>query len=179
MYLQFRQGFIEADAWDGQPVPDADHQQHLEALAQAGTVVVVRSRRSDTIESVVEALPRVRAAGVLPQIAIYESPPTWDYEFRVYLTAVEWGACLTRIALDLDYRNFKHTMQDDNPREYPLALAIWQAAHRHVVREAEERERADRFNWTTAANERSEIEDARGDYERDRQQDREMFEGDR
>jgi hypothetical protein len=44
---------------------------------------------------------------------------------------------MTRISMELDYRNFKHTSQDHNPREYPLALAIWQAAYKHVPRDKE------------------------------------------
>lgn len=137
MYLHCRYGFVEADAWDGATIPVAAQQQEAAALAAAGagSVIVVRSRRQDTLLDLVEGLPRFASGGVLPELMIYESPPGWDYEWRCYLTATEWGACLTRVAMGLDYRNFKHTMQDESPTEYPLALAIWQDAHRFVERE--------------------------------------------
>lgn len=139
MYLHCRHGFVEADAWDGQPLPLRGHQMILDALARVfGTVVVVRSRRADTLQALVEHLPRRIAGGVLPRITELKSPPGWDYEWRTYLTPVEWGMCMTRVAMDLDYRNFKHTAHDGkdiNRREYDLALGIWNAAYRSVPRE--------------------------------------------
>ena len=138
MYLHCCHGFVEADAWDGQPIPLKVHQEVATKLgADGGSVVVVRARRADTLRELIAHLPRSRADGVMPKIVVYKSPPDWDYEFRVYLTAVEWGSCMTRVALGLDYRNFKHTAQAGhgvNRREYPLAMAIWNAAYEHVTR---------------------------------------------
>lgn len=153
MYLHCEHGFVEADAWDGQPIPLDDHQVEVDCLiGVVGAVIVVRSRRSDTIAELIADLPRAHMGGVLPQIKIHASPPGWDYEFRAYLTPIEWGACLTRVAMNLDYRNFKHTMQDRKPREYPLALAIWNAANRDVESESDRPEsgagRAGRFSWS-------------------------------
>jgi hypothetical protein len=139
MYLHCRHGFVEADAWDGQPVPVKAHQVIMDALAKAfGVVIVARARRKDTLRALVDRLPRTHEAGVLPRIEVIRSPAGWDYEWRVYLTPVEWGMCMTSVAMDLDYRNFKHTAQDGkdiNPREYALAYAIWTAAYQNVVRD--------------------------------------------
>lgn len=154
MYLHSKHGFVEADAWDGTPMALPEHQSEVEAVASVtGTVIVVRSRRNDTIAELIRNLPRAHGGGVVPQIKIYESPAGWDYEWRAYLTPIEWGGCMTSVAMELDYRNFKHTMQAHTPREYPLAKAIWQAAHTHVERErfsvtARDRDEADRrFEW--------------------------------
>lgn len=137
MYLHCRHGFVEADAWDGQPVPG--HKKVVDAVAKAsGAVIVARARRADTLQQLVAHLPRRHEGGVLPRIEVIQSPLGWDYEWRVYLTPVEWGMCLTRVAMDLDYRNFKHTAQDGrdiNRREHALAYAIWNAAYSNVPRD--------------------------------------------
>lgn len=141
MYLHCRHGFVEADAWDGQPVPIKSHRDVMDALVKvAGAVIVVRARRSDTLAALAERLPRRHACGLLPKIEVIKSPPGWDYEWRMYLTAVEWGMCMTTVAMDLDYRNFKHTAQAGHGidrREYALAYDIWTAAYKDVPREKE------------------------------------------
>lgn len=123
MYLHCEFGFVEADAWDGQIIPMPDHMLEVEALASIDKVIVVRSRRSDTLELLTVTLNRT------PKV--HPSPKNWDYEWRVYLTADEWAHCMTVVATRLDYRNFKHTAADGvriNTREKELAMAIWSAA---------------------------------------------------
>lgn len=133
MYAHTKHGFVEADAWDGQLTPCNEQNRHLmQALGLAGElglsgkIVVVRARDRETI------------AGVLASIGlvgpILESPEGWDYEWRTYLPAEHFAEFLAGVALSLDYRNFKHTCQDHDPKQYPLALAIWNAAYSKAVR---------------------------------------------
>lgn len=151
MYLHCRHGFVEADAWDGATIPVAEMQAECEALARfapcTGPVIVVRARRFDTLRELCNHLPRWGTQGVMPMLVVHESPIGWDYEYRCFLTAIEWGMCMTRVAMELDYRNFKHTAQHGEQidrREYKLALAIWTAAHRDV-----ERDKPRPAMWTT------------------------------
>ena len=135
MYLHCKVGFVEADAWDGGKI--AGHEDILAGIAAAGhTVVVVRSREADTLTALCDSLPRFYAAGAMPRIDVLPSPPEWDYEFRVYLTAVEWALVLGRVAMDLDYRNFKSWTTAHAPEQHGLAHDIWSAANR-----------AQRFRW--------------------------------
>ena len=122
MYLHSKYGFVEADRWDGSRLPRADHQSLLDQLA--GPVIVVRSRHQATLSDLAALLPTTRTIPVL------ESPQGWDYEWRMYLTATEWGAVMAAIAMDLDYRNFKSWHHDHRPEHYKLAYAIWDAACR-------------------------------------------------
>lgn len=146
MYLHFKAGFIEADRWDGRPVPV--HAAHLSRAAGPSgqeAVIVVRSRELSTIESVIELIPsasvqviKTRADGVpspkgnlfarVRSVAV-ESPKGWDYEFRCYLSAEEFVAVLTAIAIDLDYRNFKSWCGKNAPDQSRLAHGIWHEAH--------------------------------------------------
>ena len=136
MYLHCKHGFVEADRWSGADIPG--HGDVLAGVAAAGhAVVVVRSRDADTLTALCATLPRARAAGVMPRIDVLVSPPDWDYEFRVYLTAVEWAQVLARVALELDYRNFKSWTTANAPEQHRLAHDIWHAAS----------DRARRFQW--------------------------------
>lgn len=127
MYIQFKQGFIEADRWDGSEIPVKEHQAAaLNALKFSGRnggergVIIVRARERQTIEWVNSCC----GAGFA-----VKSPPGWDYEWRCYLTAVEWGKALAQIAADLDYRNFKAWSHSGPTNREDLAHRIWHAAH--------------------------------------------------
>jgi hypothetical protein len=130
MYLHCKHGFVEADAWDGQPIDELPvHTAVLATITAAGEcAIVVRSRRRDTLHSLIADLPRYKGRGHLPVIAVFESPKWWDYEFRCYLTATEWGQVLASVAMDLDYRNFKSYAAIRAPQEAQLAADIWHAA---------------------------------------------------
>jgi len=135
MYLHFKDGFIEADRWDGQLTPDATVNRSLmRALALSGElglmgrVVVARAR---------EALPlraMVAAIGVADEVDVLRSPDGWDYEWRAFLPAEHFAEFMSSVALDLDYRNFKNYCGDWAPAQKPLAYAVWDAAHRSVRR---------------------------------------------
>ncbi len=130
MYLHCKHGFVEADRWDGNPVGLPEHAAMIAAISNAGhAVIVVRSRRRDTLHSLVGDMPRYKAQGILPRIVVLASPPGWDYEFRCYLSAAEWGMVLVRVAMGLDYRNFKSWTSLRAPQEGQLAIDIWHAAH--------------------------------------------------
>ncbi len=121
MYIQFKHGFIEADRWDGNTALPAEH---LQAIKDAGNsaVIVVRSRERSTIEWA------ARAGAPERQVAVFRTP-TWDYEFRCYLSVSEWAAALAAIAADLDYRNFKAWSGAHSTRERSeLAHGIWHEA---------------------------------------------------
>ena len=132
MYVQCKQGFVEADRWDGNPIPDATHMAELvEARDKfahrdhdrgALTVIVMRSREEDTIEDLLEYLTR--------RVRVLASPPTWDYEFRAYVTAAEWAAILAAVVEEIDYRNFKSwSGAHSNPARVRMAHSIWHACH--------------------------------------------------
>jgi hypothetical protein len=123
MYLHCKFGFVEADAWDGTPVPDPEHERELRAVGTP-RVIVARSRRRDTLERLLELVDQVR------DIAILQSPPTWDYEWRAYLSVAEWAEVLTYVAFNLDYRNFKSWCSKNAPiDDVRLAHGIWHEAH--------------------------------------------------
>jgi hypothetical protein len=121
MYIQFKHGFIEADRWDGNTELPAEHLKAIEAVSH-DAVIVVRSRERSTIEWAAWAGSPER------QVASFRTP-TWDYEFRCYLSASEWAAVLTAIAADLDYRNFKAwSGEHSTPARSRLAHGIWHEA---------------------------------------------------
>ena len=132
MYLHCKHGFIEADAWDGSEIPNLpEHTKVLAALSLNRPAIILRSRRRDTLHALLRALPRYKSALVtLPVIAVLESPPGWDYEYRAYVSVWEWGEVLTGVALGLNYRNFKHYTREHAPQEAQLAADIWHAAAR-------------------------------------------------
>lgn len=126
MYLHTKYGFVEVDAWDGQPLPLKTHQREVDGLLlRSPVVVVVRSRQRRTIAALLDFAPSDTDR------KIFKSPPGWDYEYRVYLTPDEWAMVMARIALDLDYRNFKSWTTKNSPKQHALAHAIWHAAHDH------------------------------------------------
>ncbi len=125
MYLHCKQGFVEADAWDGSPLPLPSHQDIVTTLARQGQVIVVRSRRAETLAGLIGLLDTGR------DLAPLASPAGWDYQWRVYVTAAEWSAILGAVALGLDYRNFKSWTHDHRPDQYKLAYAIWDAGDAH------------------------------------------------
>lgn len=123
MYIQCKQGFIEADRWDGQRIPVEAHQKVVERLAKKPnqTVIVLRSRERATLADLV--------GRVADRRKVYESPQGWDYQFRAYVTSGEWAAILSTIVGDLDYRNFKSWCTANKPKDHRLAHDIWHAAH--------------------------------------------------
>lgn len=121
MYIQFKHGFIEADRWDGNTALPAEHLKSIEAT-EGNAVIVVRSRERSTIEWAAHVGAPER------QVAAFRTP-TWDYEFRCYLSASEWAAVLTAIAADLDYRNFKAwSGEHSTAARTTLAHGIWHEA---------------------------------------------------
>ena len=123
MYLQCKRGFVEADRWDGSPVPDAQQQKAiLQCKRDGGTVIVVRSRELETITKLLADVGISRRT--------FESPPGWDYPFRAYVTIGEWAQVLAGVAFGLDYRNFKSWTGQHKPNDHHLAYDIWQAAYR-------------------------------------------------
>lgn len=135
MYIQCTHGFVEADRWDGQTIPLRTHQtaaKRVKARSASQTVVVLRSREEATLVALVASLAPDRGvfhAKRLQGRKVYRSPQGWDYEFRAYVTAEEWGQILTKVALDLDYRNFKSWCTKNKPQDHKLAHDIWHAAH--------------------------------------------------
>ena len=130
MYVQCKQGFVEADRWDGNTIPSVDHMAALvearDKFAHRGeaalTVIVMRSREEDTLEDLMEYLTR--------RVRVLESPPSWDYEFRAYVTAAEWSAILEAVVEEVDYRNFKSwSGAHSNPNRVRMAHSIWHACH--------------------------------------------------
>jgi hypothetical protein len=122
MYLHCKAGFVEADQWDGTRIPDSNQQAIAQACRQAGgNAIIVRSRDGVTL------------VALLGDVGIDREvfhTPAWDYPFRCYVTVDEWMRMLQGVALNLDYRNFKHwTGQNRNPGEHELAFRIWQAAY--------------------------------------------------
>ncbi len=126
MYLQSKFGFVEADAWDGSPLPAIEHDIELRNAVETGTprVIVTRSRKQETIVRLLELVAPQR------RILVLESPPTWDYQWRAYLTVEEWAEILSYVAFNLDYRNFKSWCgQNADADEIRLARGIWHEAH--------------------------------------------------
>ena len=122
MYIHCKQGFVEADRWDGQKLSIRAHQQALLKIkAKGDTPIVLRSRESETLEGL------LALAGIKRKV--YDSPPTWDYQFRAYVGAREWGTIMTAVSLDLDYRNFK-SWSGRNRTRSGLAHDIWHVAHK-------------------------------------------------
>lgn len=121
MYLHSKRGFVEADRWDGTPIPDAEQQAAVRRCKrEGGKAIIVRSRDGVTL---------VALLGDVGIDAELFHTPTWDYPFRVYLTADQWAQVMAGVALELDYRNFKNwTSQHRNPDEHQLAYRVWQAA---------------------------------------------------
>jgi hypothetical protein len=140
MYMQCKQGFVEADRWDGQRLTIQAHQTQVNRLRRrspSGAVVVVRSREQATLVDLVGLLTcRVQHMPKARPRKVYPSPPGWDYEWRVYVTAEEWGQILTSVALGLDYRNFKSWTTRHKPADHRLAHDIWHVAHEDGVRKA-------------------------------------------
>ncbi len=131
MYIQCKQGFVEADRWDGQRIPIQAHQRavyRLRRRSPSQSVVVLRSREHATLVALL-ALGADQAAGGCRGRKVYESPAGWDYQFRAYVTAEEWGWILGEVALGLDYRNFKSWTTAHKPKDHKLAHDIWHAAH--------------------------------------------------
>lgn len=127
MYLHTKAGFVEADAWDGSPVPNKTHMAELQAAAARCTgheaVIVVRSRYKETILDLLAAAFKGKAD-------VLASPEDWDYEFRCYLTASEYASVLVAVAMGLDYRNFKTwCAHHQGGKQHKLAHDIWHAAH--------------------------------------------------
>lgn len=122
MYIHCKQGFIEVDRWDGNAILTApDHQAEITKLhrRKRGPVMVVRSRKRETIEGLLK--------GMRGKHTIWETP-TWDYQFRVYLTATDFANVVARVLAEIDYRNFKSWTGRNAPGESRLAHDIWQVA---------------------------------------------------
>jgi hypothetical protein len=123
VYIHCKSGFFEVDRWDGTPFESASHQKEVDKLRDGGDeIVVVRTRRWEALVELLERYTQVKRR-------IWESPAGWDYQFRAYLTRCEWAATMSRIAMDLDYRNFKSWITKNGREQHDLALRIWQAAH--------------------------------------------------
>jgi hypothetical protein len=129
MYLHCKRGFVEADRWDGSPIPDPVQQKAVQRLrrgrladfiAGGREVIVARSRERETLEQLLGDV-RIKRRQVFETL-------TWDYPFRVYLAVDEWARVLAGVALELDYRNFKHWTTDHRPDQHQLAYRIWQVA---------------------------------------------------
>lgn len=131
MYLQCKMGFVEADRWDGTPIVELIHAGELrsafkrskDALSHEG-VIVVRSRVRSTLVELTHLLDSV-------DHKVLRSPPEWDYKWRVYLTMDEWAEVMNKIALGLDYRNFKSWTHEKSPGQSALAHAIWRDAEKY------------------------------------------------
>lgn len=120
MYLHCKHGFVEADRWDGARIPDREQQEAVQRCERDGdAVVVARSRELETLLALL--------ADVGITATLFETPD-WDYPFRVYVTAKDWACVLAGVALDLDYRNFKHWTSSHRPEQHELAAALWRAA---------------------------------------------------
>jgi len=130
MYLHCKAGFVEADAWDGSPIPDdTQHREARRCKREGGTTIIVRSRDGVTL---------VALLGDVGITAEVFHTPAWDYPFRVYLTVNAWAAVLAAVAFGLDYRNFKRwTGAARNASEHELAHRIWEAAFREGQRRGE------------------------------------------
>lgn len=131
MYLHCKQGFVEADRWDGMPLPlEAElHRSELAAAAALSPerrVIIARSRERSTLAEL--------TAFVRRNVPVLESPPAWDYPWRAYLTVDEWAVIMAAVADDLDYRNFKSWCHAnaDHSRAW-LAHEVWTAAFRAGV----------------------------------------------
>lgn len=125
MYLQCKYGFVEADAWDGTPVPVKSHQKELERVRATGlTPIIVRARRREVLTSL------CRLARIEPtRRFVRKSPPGWDYEWRMYVSNQVWGYMMRAVAMDLDYRNFKKWCAANSDDEHSeLAHDIWGSA---------------------------------------------------
>jgi hypothetical protein len=121
MYLHCKRGFVEADRWDGSPIPVAEQQAQAIACAErGGAVIIARSRDGVTLVAL------LADSGI--DAKVFHSP-AWDYPFRVYLTLDEWALMLTGAAFAIDYRNFKHWTSAHQRGQYELAMRIWQAAY--------------------------------------------------
>jgi len=128
MYLMCKEGFVEADRWDGARLPDANGvEAHRVALgvaiaaARDGRVTIARSRERSTLLELVAFVRR--------DVPVLESPAGWDYPFRVYLTADEWAVVMAAIGDDLDYRNFKSWCAANAPApRKALAHDLWSDA---------------------------------------------------
>jgi hypothetical protein len=122
MYLHCKRGFVEADRWDGSKIPDAaQHKAVKQCKRDGGTVIVVRSRELETLQTLLGDVGISRPT--------FESPPGWDYQFRAYVTIDEWARVLAGVAFGLDYRNFKSWTSSHRPDDHRLAFKIWQAAY--------------------------------------------------
>lgn len=123
MYLQCKQGFIEADRWDGQRISIKEHQLVIDKLMRRkhGFVVVLRSREQSTLSELV--------GRIAPKRQVFQSPPGWDYEWRAYVTSTEWAQIMSTIVGDLDYRNFKNWCSANKPKDRQMAYDVWHAAH--------------------------------------------------
>lgn len=129
MYVQCKAGFVEADRWDGSPIPNAAQQAAVRRIrrgARNQPVIVVRSRERAT-------LLHLLVTGMVPRRKIYQTP-AWDYEWRVYMSAREWAGVLGAVVMDLDYRNFKSWTTANKPQDHRLAHDIWHVAHEDGIR---------------------------------------------
>ena len=129
MYLLFKQGFVSivlVDETDGRALP-AQHVAQIQVARRADkddAVVAVRSRSDTPVRWISSQLKR--------RPVVFESPPTWDYAFRVYLNRSEWVKIAARIAGEVSYTNFKNDCSAsvvDGLEE--TAYAVW-----HVVKDA-------------------------------------------
>lgn len=123
MYLQCKHGFIEADRWDGTPIPIETHMRAIKKLV--GGVIVLRSRRFKTLQKLNKSIRR--------NVRIWKSPKGWDYEFRSYVTMNEFTLILMDAVFDIDYRNFKNWTHSHDKDHAELALDVWHAAHKMAV----------------------------------------------
>ena len=140
MYLQFKNGFVEADCFDQATIRQMPklHQAAIEAAAhgdneysddQVQEVIVVRSREKSTISWIITQTAR--------RPVLFASPPSWDYEWRTYLSTSEWGGVMRQIGERLDYRNFKNwTKTNSSTMRSQLAHDIWEVAHAGTVTKA-------------------------------------------
>lgn len=123
MWIITRDGFFsvvqyDADRWPSQELPVRLNGIHEE------DVLVVRTRAVEDVKALVDFLAQVvgdllRKPGeehIIPT-------PSADYEFRVFVTRSEWEAYLTTAVEELDYTNFKGSIEDD--ARHDIYMSVW------------------------------------------------------
>lgn len=134
MYVQFKQGFIEADKWDGSPIPDENQQKLVNFISDksGGEVIVVRSREDSTLTWMLAQmfnLGKPVCTGWKIQNVVFVTPD-WDYEYRIYVSKKQFALLLGSVVTELDYRNFKSwTKKESSKARQKLAADIWQAGY--------------------------------------------------
>lgn len=120
MWLFTRYGFYSAvcarqgDGGFGQPVDE--------------TRIMVRARRREHLEALLD-----RFADLLGEAVIHKSDSS-DYRFRIFLDKTVWAQVVERLAMDIDYDNFKsevarHIGTVGAPYEHALH-EVWSVMYR-------------------------------------------------